>query len=411
MTMEAAYGTLRGKGNLLTSDRLAILGNMAHYASRINTKKAVDERLSYTACIIALALQNGDLSPLFCLSGTENRHTNRTAANEGRGTDGSWLPPLQLPLDGVFSLGSPNRGTSLLRSHHFSGDPGYVIGSKGLFRGLIWEIEAYDMDGLFDSRDALPRLLEPTFAFSDTEKTVAEHTLLQILIRHLILAENRDLVELVILCALPRQLETPEEMSTLLSRLESWARDGDDESWPSDFFNQKLQPLPAWGKKDKTKILSRNPLLHWIFACIKSNKPLPIGKCVVRSDTGGAQTFVGLFTVDPKRYRKVFTPLSELEYEFGKNPMVHSAPKKGFWSVEEIDGARPSDEDVQKATKLLGEGRDFLLDEKVYRVQGLDDGKAVWSHRLSRNAILKMNDRDGWTIVPLGQDARYIWIL
>jgi len=50
---------------MLVSDKLAILGNLTSYSIRINTHYAIKSRLSFSACVIAMALYNGDLTPLF----------------------------------------------------------------------------------------------------------------------------------------------------------------------------------------------------------------------------------------------------------------------------------------------------------------------------------------------------------
>ena len=410
MTMSGAYATLRFKRNLLVSDRLAILSNLAHYPFRINTKKVINENLSYTACIIALALQNGDLSCLCLFGGIREGHTNRTATHEGSDMSGSWLPSLQFSLNEVIPESSLD-----FTSSHYSGHPSYVVGNKGLFRGLVWEIEAYDTGGFSDFRDAYPEILELACKISGGESYFWQSVLLQILLRHLVSVGSWDLVELVVLCALPRQLENPEEMCILLSRLESWARDGGDESWPSELLSAKRIPTrpghsEAFKGKDDTMndsgppLRHGRPLLHWICVCVGSNMPLPIGKCMVRSDNGNSKTLIGLFTVDPTKHKKVFTPLDGLEYEFGNSIWPGVVPKRAFFScVEEMDGIGPSDEDIQKAGGFLGGTEDILPDKKVYRVLHVTDRKAVWSHRLSRNGILEKNGQDGWTTVPFGQ--------
>jgi hypothetical protein len=66
MTTPAAYVTLRQKDCLLSSDRLAMLSNLAYYPNRIKIDHVVRESLSFTACVIAIAPYNGELSLLFC---------------------------------------------------------------------------------------------------------------------------------------------------------------------------------------------------------------------------------------------------------------------------------------------------------------------------------------------------------
>jgi hypothetical protein len=66
MPMTAAYTLLGGKRCRFVSDKLAILGNLTGYPIRINSDHVVDRNLSFSACAIAMALYNGDLSLVFC---------------------------------------------------------------------------------------------------------------------------------------------------------------------------------------------------------------------------------------------------------------------------------------------------------------------------------------------------------
>jgi hypothetical protein len=390
--MSQAYSSLRWKRNLLVSDRLAILSNMTHYGSRINTKKAVDEKLSYTACILSLALQNGDLGSFGYFGGRCHHHDGATVV-------GSWLPPLHLSLNALVP-----EAVAQFRSTYFAGDPGYVVGKKGLFRGLVWEMEAYDTEGLSEFRDVLPDLFELASANS-MESWPWRHILLQALVRQLESAGYWELVELIVLCALPRQLKDPGEMYTLLSDLESWIRDEGDDCWPELLSTStgRSRQHPEEGFT-RLSLAHETPLLHWIYNCIGSGRPLPIGRCVFETETGDSRTLVGLFTVDPAWHRKVFTLLGGLEYDFGNwiSPSLFSVR---FECVEEVEGSHPSDEDIQKAADLLSENREILPDQKVYSVQKAGERRmAVWSHRLSRNGILEKN-QDCWTTVPFGQGA------
>lgn len=399
MSLSQAYSSLRRKSNLLVSDRLAILSNMTHHDSRIQTKKAVDEKLSYTACVLSLALQNGDLDSFGYFDGTDHPHSGSTEA-------GSWLPPLNMSLDALVP-----QVNAQFRSACFAGDPGYVVGEKGLFRGLVWEMEAYDTEQFSELRDVLPEIFELACGDSMEESAPWRHILLQALVRQLKSAGYWELVELVVLCALPRQLKDPGEMCSLLSDLESWIRDEGDDCWPellstSTWISQPPpgEPVDGWRNaqgRTRLPLAFETPLLHWVYECIGSGRPLPIGKSVVKTETGDSRTLVGLFTVDPAKHRKVFTLLDGIEYNFG-NWLVLPQRSVRFGCVGEVEGSCPSDEDVRQAADFLGGDRRVLPDQKVYRVQKVDKRMAVWSHRLSKNGILE-KDHDGWTTVPLGQ--------
>jgi hypothetical protein len=375
---------------------------MTQYRFRINTNKVVEQKLSFTACVMALALQNGDIRSLcFPLAG-DSDDTPRIGG--GNSIPGSWLPP---PDFSIHALAC-GRQVAGLASPGFGGDAGYVIGKKGLFCGLIWEIEAYHADDFADVAEALPELLELATDGHSEESGLWLKATLQVLIRHFISAGNLELAELVIICALERQFKDPDEAHVLLSRAESWVKDGDDESWPDELHSlppgrHELGPgLPPLGPFDGSR-----PVLHWICNQIAANKPLPVGKCVLPSDGGGESgTVLGLFAVDPARHRKVFTPLNGLEYEFGTTAKGRLFARYQFAAVEERVGNRPSDEDTRKAMNLLRGGRDVPLDPKAYCVQRSVSGQAVWSQRLSRNGILVKNDGDSWTTIPLGQGEK-----
>ncbi|KAL7622209.1 hypothetical protein AAE478_007712 [Parahypoxylon ruwenzoriense] len=66
MPITGGFTHLLKKGCLFFSDKLAIIGNLINYPYRIDTKAATRKHLSLSACVIAMALYNGDLSPLFC---------------------------------------------------------------------------------------------------------------------------------------------------------------------------------------------------------------------------------------------------------------------------------------------------------------------------------------------------------
>ena len=383
MTFSQAYATLRLKKNLLVSDRLAILSNMAHYRSRINTRKAVDQGLSYTACMLSLALNNGDLTSLgFCRG---------VGCDKNSSAVGSWLPHLQTSLDKLVP-----EGQAALQLCHDS-DPVYVIGGKGLLRGLIWDIEAYSTSQFSDLREVLPDMLELAGGNlpESEESSLWRRTLLQLLIRQLHSAGYWDLLEVIALCAMPRILKDPEEMHSILSALNVWIRGQDDDSWP-DFSSSSSSHVGS----------HINPLLQspldWIYDCIGSIRPLPVGRCVVKNKAGDSRTLLGLFRVDPAETRQVFTLLSGLEYTFGAW-MSLSSTSSYFCGIEEVSPEfHLSEDDFRKAVELLRSG-DLLTDRKVYRVRGIGHPMAVWSHRLSRNGILEKDDQEGWATVPLGK--------
>ena len=65
-TMPLAFTALQSKGCLWHQDKLALLSNVTHYPHKIQILEVMSRNLSFTACVLALAIFNGDLSPLFC---------------------------------------------------------------------------------------------------------------------------------------------------------------------------------------------------------------------------------------------------------------------------------------------------------------------------------------------------------
>jgi hypothetical protein len=397
MPIMTAYQILDDRENLLVSDRLAILSNLTQYRFRINTHEIVNRNLSFTACVMALALQNGETQAFGFLSG--GNAEDATAINTGGSIAvGSWLPSPDFSLTAVGT-----GGVKLSSIPNYGGVPAYVLGRKGLFCGLIWDVEAYHTKDLADVAEVLPALLELATDTHSVESALWLKVILQVLLHHFLSAGFLELAELIILCALERQFEDPDEGQDLLSRVESWVRDGDDDSWPCELHS------PPPDRQEVRQGMSQlgpphglRPVLYWICDQLATNKLLPVGRCVVQPESNGDGRLFGLFAVDPARHRKIFTPLNALEYEFGTSIIAPLISRHQFAAIEEV-GGEVSDEDTRQAMNLLHKGRDAPLDPKVYRIQKTSNQKAVWSQRLSRNGILVKNNQGDWTRTPLGQ--------
>jgi hypothetical protein len=399
MSTVSAITTLHAKRNTLVSDRLTILSNMTRHAYIIDTKKTAEKNLSYTACVLALALRNGDFDSFGLFRGEGGGE-----ASDRFNTDGnsSWLPGPGFSLDRHASISSGD-----FLSRQSSGHPAYVVGKKGLFSGLLWEVEEYDAEGFSDVRQTLPEMFQLA-CDKESEPAIWIKIILQLLIRHFISTGHSEMAELVMLSALTEPLSSPEEAQELLSSLEAWAHGGDDESWPSEWHSRKPRGLVTLqGEWEQGPPLGPHPfgrpLLHWICSCIAPERSLPVGRCNIGSEYGESKSLVGFFNVDPARDRTVFTPLDGLEYRFGQGIGRLLGRTPLFGAMEVMEGTRPSEEDTRKALDLLNNGPCCRLDPKIYRIRQLKDRKAVWSHRLSRNGILEKDSQVGWTTIPLTQ--------
>jgi hypothetical protein len=155
-----------------------------------------------------------------------------------------------------------------------------------------------------------------------------------------------------------------------------------------------------------------NQIIQWTYRAITRAMPLAVGQCEI-SD---GEMLVSLFMLDPRIHYKVFTPLSELEYEFGANAWIHTAPKANFWSVNRGDG-KVDDVFIQKAREMLetfglhgtGISRDTFAVQKTG-----DEVYGVWSPRLSRLGMLKQSVSLDWKMRSLGKGKTLItldWVL
>ncbi|KAH7309931.1 hypothetical protein BKA65DRAFT_485158 [Rhexocercosporidium sp. MPI-PUGE-AT-0058] len=351
MTMPAAYKTLYQKRNLLVSDRLAILSNLAHYRYRIDTNKAVQKNLSFTACVMATALYNGDLTVLFCRSDPFDPDGDKVPENQ---RNHSWARSSENGL----STWNP-RTHSSLSDRIRAGDPCLILDNKALVRGILWKIVPFY--GFDELKDVVGGFLEEfPKPFRTLEGKIDEvgHMLFQLLVEILLSLDRTDILELLLVSALPRQLSGPEEAFKLIGELKQWRRTCREEDWPKHILEKSaLESINKSGIRLAPGVVGAPVLIHtedslvppynktaefpaghpwgnqimqWIYRAISEGMPLALGQC----DIGG-ETLVSLFMLDPAKHSTVFTPLSELEYEYGANAWIHMEPKDNFWVVKD----------------------------------------------------------------------------
>jgi hypothetical protein len=398
MTMPAAYVTLRQKDCLLTSDRLAMLSNLAYYPHRIKTDHVVRESLSFTACVIAIALYNGELSPLFCQNSRfSNINTGIPATHLA-----SWLPFGMCSIDNLLTLeGMPTH--TYFGAQIPTGDRCLVLDGKAIIKGLLWDIVPFHEFGIL--RDRVRELLQ-------SDEKGAVQLLLQQFVDQCFKLGRRDILELIITAAMRRQLTSPAEIFVLMGELDAWCHG--KRSWPADIAEgshlqgvHTVTTLPrATGAKDFLQSSSwGNYLMRWIYNAISNGLPLALGKCNIGEKE--EETLISIFTFDPAEHRAVFTPLSELEYEFGESAFVHLEPKSSFWCVSTCE-TMVADASIQKARRNLGVKED-ILDEsnQILRIEQSSVTRkrgAIWSPRLSRTGMYTRDaETESWGRVPLGR--------
>ncbi|KAI9777384.1 MAG: hypothetical protein M1839_008897 [Geoglossum umbratile] len=444
MPMTAAFTTLLRKKCLWTSDKLAILANLTGYPIRINTDRASELGLSFAACLIAIALYNGDLSPLFSQRKLPEYWSSGRRAEAFLHPLASWLPFHKLSLSDIVSMPSTQ---TRLRTQASCGSKCLVLGNKAIIEGLLWEVVPFrGLDTLRDSIREQQRLSDAGANGNATES--GQISLFQLLVRRLLELERRDILELVVAAVMRRQLTSPDEMFHLLHELEEWYRG--NRSWPTyiaeDSFLERGSPTASCSTRGERRDIEEvftyvddagvriallslktpvgpgskmcmkggiwsgedNPVIQWIYHTISNGLPLAIGKCNI-----GEETLASIFTIDlSEQQQMVFTPLSELEYEFGKNPWIHLFPKDSFWCVS-VREDRVTDGDMQRARTKLGvaEGGDahsaLYLSDQILEVEEPvcnEEIKAIWSPRLSRIGMLTQEpEKKSWKMVPLGK--------
>ncbi|OCL01492.1 hypothetical protein AOQ84DRAFT_402303 [Glonium stellatum] len=406
MSILAALFTQRQKACTVFSDKLAILGNLIGYLYRLYSNEAFQKQLSFSAYALAMALFNGDLSPLF---------TNDLAFLEYNG-EADVPRGLLLSQTHLHTLAGGRSAPSRNRAQVTAGSKCLVLGGKLLVEGILWRIISFtDLKGL-------EKTTEP-IAKEDTRDPIRFY-FFQTLVRRLVVLERIDLLELVVAFVMWRQLTSSLEL-VHLNELQAWSCN--EQHWPTKIAEESfLERIPApreikylkyrdaRGLDYALEELESNDsqprdLLSHIHHAILHRRPLALEECNVED-----QTLVSLFMFDSSQHQWILTPVNELEYEFGKNPWLHMHPKNTFWCV--IKGEQTvSGADSQRASEILNLGADgekhFL--NKTHKVVTSGTRSSItgtWSPRLSRRGVLTIGDDGSWNIISLGQ-ATYFWLM
>lgn len=403
MTMPQAYNTLLGKDCTFNSDRIAILSNLAQYPYRIKPDQAVQESLSFTACVIATALYNGDLSFLFIRNSIRAMFSKTLPLTNLL----SWLPFASAPIHNVLE---PTNMPPNMAVDKPSGDRCLVIDGKALIKGLFWIIEPFHG---FDSLQESFRKLRPA---NKGKESKHGHLLVRQVINRCLELGRRDILELVVTAALPRQLICPAEIITLMDNLQETFM---KKCSGSSTDTTEVEIATASSELiEVNEILSGEPstndLITWIYDAISNGRPLALGKCNIGREDRENEPLVSIFTLDTTKHHTVFTPLSELDYEYNEmNVWAHLFAQQSFWCVTSCDEKVVTEATMQKARKKLGglgEEAQSISDQsfKIEPIYGgllNDNAVAIWSPRLSRVGMHAPSDadRESWRRIPLGR--------
>ncbi|KAK3360642.1 hypothetical protein B0T25DRAFT_515893 [Lasiosphaeria hispida] len=351
MSIQGALLVQQFKACTVFSDKLAILGNLTGYPYRIHPGEAVEKKLGFSACVLAMALFNGDLGALF--------------SNDFAFTRGGVKAPSGLLL-GETSLGklvNERSAHSRNRGRIMAGSPCLVLEGRLLVKAVLWLIVPFTLDGL-EKEIASP---EKGVNVGSKKDPVRFH-FFQALARRLIALGRMDILELVVTSVMRRQLASPLELVHLLNELQAWFRN--ERSWPmgiaDETFLERHPPLKGVkvvfpnGKKRKVREWVRDPnargmdiaiarmelesgdnsdtepedILSHIHHAVMRGQPIALGECEVKGET-----LVSIFTLNPCQRQWVLTPLDELDYEFGQNAWLHMFPKDTFWRAVVYHGS------------------------------------------------------------------------
>ncbi|TGO39431.1 hypothetical protein BHYA_0054g00270 [Botrytis hyacinthi] len=393
------------------ADKLVLLGNIAGYDLRLDQQKVLNEKVSFSACFIALALLNGDLSMLFSGSSLRNSETSR---------------PNRMPLFGEFKLHQPSSVSQHLvaKKVFYSGSKCLCLGKQLLVEGIFWNIQHYSE---FEGIEAVHKPKDP----SPQDRTQFYQSFFQQLSHRLFTLGRQDILEIVIVVFLHRQLVSPAELFRYLQELQEWFHK--ERPWPAHIVEESYLQRKAlrdssvrfWdGRELRLTEMIQLPgndtvstliegvdsygVAGWLHERIMSSQPITLGTCKL-----GNETIVSLFTCNADDFDGIVTPTSLLEYEFGDNPWLHLNPNDSFFCVRRTNET-PSPLSISKANGILGESSKFEISDQVLNIEGTGTQlgvHGVWSPRLSRNGMLGVGD-DGksWEMKPLNSASKYFWL-
>jgi len=418
MSVVGALVIQQFKACTVFSDKLAILGNLTGYQYRIDPGKAAEKRLGFSACVLAMALFNGDLSVLFSHDFAFTR-------------DGVKTPTGLLRGETSLSRRTNERSAhSRNKGQIRAGNPCLVKGGRLLVKAVLWRIVPFTLDGL-ENEIACPE----KGIYARSKKDPIRFHFFQALARRLIELGRVDVLELVVTSAMRRQLASPLELVHILNELQAWFRN--ERAWPMGIADEtylETHPPPKGqefvfqnGKKGKICEWVRDPnargmdiaiarmeydgsdtepgdILSYIHHAVTHGRPIALGTCEVEGST-----LASIFTLNPCHHEWVLTPLDELDYVFGRNPWLHMFPNDAFWCCEMLEESSIPDSHVREAhgilkTNWVGEERisDTVL--TVTTTGARSSIMGVWSPRLSRRGVLTIGEGgSSWETIPLGQ--------
>lgn len=396
----------------MDSDRLSIFANLADFQHHIDMGKLTrtDCEISYTACVLALSLANGDLSFLL-----DENHWNGSALDS---SGPSWLPS-------SLCLGNPKFPPRHIFSGRVTqvGHPCVVLGRSLVAPGILWEIQP--CSDLRRLQDGVRRSIERCKS-SPSHSWHEGVAVLKATLKELFRQEKEHLIILVITLARQQKWESPADIHQALKQLRNWYQRGS--AWPAvvepkrlseqdkaDLRNQPAVQVPEIEPSDIV-VLSENPylkgegdiphcwgdpLLRWVYFRVLKGAPFPLG--VIDGKRQGdpekdaiEELAIFKLKMEPGR-AQTFVPMAQLNYEFGGDAFLQGESTGLCWRVRTDESATVSVDDKIKAAKKLKEkgAKNPRIAEKALVIKRESDLLGFWSPFLSASGVLNWNAQRG----------------
>ncbi|OTA94095.1 hypothetical protein M434DRAFT_276872 [Hypoxylon sp. CO27-5] len=412
MSMVGAFLLLQEKRNLKIIDRLSILANLARYEYHLDIDAILENEpnISYSACILALAFTNGDLSLL-----TDTGFFNPA---DPQNLEPSWLMP------NTWLVQSQNR-LEIMPRHTFAGkitsigNPCVVVDNKLFTRGVLWKIENHE--SLLPLQKGIRSCLDSCRGNKASSRS-AGLQVLKATVKQLFASGNESLVPLVVILARKSKWESPAEIRSTMQQLQNWHQKGG--SWPPQIhpaygflssgdpqeedsveYDQQLfnidaledaefrqDSIPSEYKRHNELIPEEwgISLLRWIYLTIYFGVPLAVGRYQIQHE--GKDDEYAIFNLNPNDSEMVFVPLGELNYEFNRG--IHfevSSVKNLFWRVRERhEPIGPTEEARQRLNELDQDNP--LFADGALSIELSEDLEGCWSPMLYSKGVLEWDN-------------------
>lgn len=403
MQMVVAFSALIGKMNLLTSDRLSILANLAGYEWHVDVAALVkaEPDISFSACILALSFANGDVSLL------TDKNPFR-ALYDPRASSPSWISS----HEAVYTA-RPTPQHAFTGRITATGYPCTVAGSMLVVPGVLWTLEL--CEHLLPLQKCVRDCLE-ICRLNPSTSTLVGVELFKAVARHLFHIGQDALVCLISTLALGKKWGSPAELYHTMQQLRVWHTKGGP--WPSlpwggvgwsgqatsssalndlkleasarftitrspvDLTEDKLQKIPVhWG----------STLLRWLYLTAEQGAPFPLGRCKTRD---GQSQELAIFQTNLADPTMALVPIAELNYEFSGFDLLNDNTT-AFWQVRKTEVPEIPEEEVEATRarlEAMGHTSPQVSNEPLI-IREMVGSSGIWSPLLTERGALEWDDQ------------------